>query len=106
MQQAVNFQPVCLWREQPQGWWEKAPGLMALYPLCAHGQAPEEAIRHAARSIKTRVKDTVVRADLLTTLGVFGRLVYREGEAMDLIGSEFMRESKFVTVHRQLLPPL
>jgi hypothetical protein len=95
VQQFVRFKAVCLWREKPEDWWQNEPGLMALYPLSDHGQRPEVAIRYAAQAIKSRVKNTVVRADLLTTLGIFGRLIYQEGEAMDLIGREFMRESGF-----------
>ena len=45
--------------------------------------------------ILRQVADTVVRANLLTTLGFFGRLASPHMEAFALIGRENMRESPF-----------
>jgi predicted transposase YdaD len=53
-----------------------------------------QAVVHAARTITQRVSDTVVRADLLTTLYVFGKLAYPQVDALQLIGREKMKESK------------
>src|SRR6516225_8665818 len=50
--QQLWFREVCLWELVPEGWWELAPELMALYPLCRHGRAPEDAIRYAAEAIE------------------------------------------------------
>jgi hypothetical protein len=36
--QQVWFREIPLWEQAPEPWWEKHPGLMALYPLCQHGQ--------------------------------------------------------------------
>jgi hypothetical protein len=74
--QQVWFREICLWREQPQPWWETVPSLMALYPLCAHARLAEEAIRHAAETIIGRVSEPVARGNLLATLAIFGNLSY------------------------------
>lgn len=93
--QQIWFKEVCLWRQQPQPWWEESPGLMALYPLCQHGKPRRDAVSYAARKITERATDTIVRADLLTTLGIFGKLVSPDLDMVQLIGREHMRESKF-----------
>jgi hypothetical protein len=92
--QQVWFCEERLWEIKPEAWWENDPGLMALYPLCKHGQKPAESILHAAERIEHNEKDGVVRADLLTSLGIFGRLAYPGFDALSLIGREKMKESK------------
>ena len=92
--QQVWFREERLWEIEPQPWWENDPGLMALYPLCRHGEKPAESILHAADRIEHNEKDGVVRADLLTSLGIFGRLAYPGLDALSLIGREKMKESK------------
>ena len=91
--QQVWFQEICLWRLEPEAWWEEAPGLMALYPLCRHGRPHREALEYPAQVIRQAVADSIVRADLLTTLGIFGRLVYPELPVLELIGRTHMKES-------------
>jgi hypothetical protein len=91
--QQVWFEEVCLWKQKPEPWWEKNPGLMALYPLCDHGQEPSVAVTHAAEAIRHQALDSVRRADLLTTLGIFGRLKHQELDTFAIIGREQMRES-------------
>jgi hypothetical protein len=89
----LRLREVLLWEVTPQPWWVQVPGLMALYPLCRHGQAPREAVTYAAGAIQTATPDTIRRADLLTTLAIFGKLAYRRLNVEDLIGREQMRES-------------
>jgi len=91
--QQVWFQEICFWKEQPEAWWEDAPGLMALYPLCRHRMTPQAAVAHAAQSIAGRVADSVTRADLLVTLAIFGRLRLPQAQVLDLIGRQQMIES-------------
>jgi hypothetical protein len=91
--QQVWFQEICFWKEQPAAWWEEAPGLMALYPLCRHRTTPQAAVAHAARSIAAQVTDSVTRADLLVTLAIFGRLKLPQTQVLDLIGRQQMIES-------------
>ena len=93
--QQIWFREICLWEQEPQPWWEDWPGLMALYPLCRHGRPRATAVVHAAQKITERATDTIARADLLTTLCIFGKLAYRELDVLQLIGREQMRESKF-----------
>jgi hypothetical protein len=93
--QQVWFREICLWQQEPQPWWEEWPGLMALYPLCRHGRGRPEAVTYAAQAIVARTPDHVQRADLLTTLAIFGKLAYPGLDVMQLIGREQMRESKF-----------
>ncbi len=92
--QRIWFREICLWQLDPQGW-ETEPGLMALYPLSRHGRSPTEAVSHAAQAISAAENDKVVRADLLTTLGLFGKLVNPGIDLFHLIGREQMKESKF-----------
>jgi hypothetical protein len=49
---------------------------------------------YAATAIEQNEKDAAVRADLLTSLGIFGRLAYPMLDALSLIGREKMKESK------------
>jgi predicted transposase YdaD len=67
---------------------------MALYPLCRHGEQPKESILHAATKIENNEADAAIRGDLLTSLGIFGRLAYPGLDALSLIGREKMKESK------------
>src|SRR5207244_1177004 len=62
--QHVSFREIPVWKLKPQSWWEKVPGLMALYPLTDHRQAPPTALTHAANAISTQEKDTIACADL------------------------------------------
>jgi hypothetical protein len=91
--QEVWLRDVRLWEEVPDASWEEAPGLMALYPLCRHGQPPRQAVTYAAAAIGRAVPSARRRADLLTVLGIFGRLAYPELDTFGLIGREQMRES-------------
>ena len=59
---------------------------MTMYPLCSHGRDQSQAITYAAGSISAGVQDTAIRADLLTTLAIFGKLVYPGMNVLDLIG--------------------
>jgi hypothetical protein len=93
--QQTWWEEICLWQEQPQPWWDHVPGLMALLPLCDHGRAEEDVVTYAAEHIVGTVSDTKVRSDLLTTLGIFGKMRYPALDAFALIGREHMRESPF-----------
>ncbi len=93
--QEVWFEEVCLWQQRPQAWWEQHPGVMTLYPLCQHGQTATQAIRHASAAIQRQALDHHIRADLLTTLGIFGKLQDRTLDVVALIGRELMRDSPF-----------
>jgi len=91
--QQIWFYEICLWREQPEPWWEQVPGLMALLPLCNHGRGDKEVVQHAAQNITAQVADMNVRGDLLASLGIFGKLIYPQLDVVGLIGRENMRES-------------
>jgi hypothetical protein len=91
----VWFREICLWEQKPAEWWEETPGLMPLFPLCRHRLPRRVAIERAAAMITDHTRDRIQRATLLTTLGIFGRLVYRDLPVMDLIGREAMKESPF-----------
>ncbi len=93
--QHVWFHEVCLWKLKPASWWETVPGLMALYPLCHHREPDREAIGYAAEVIQEGVTDPVICGDLLTSLGIFGKLAYPRIDVLQLIGREQMKESKF-----------
>jgi hypothetical protein len=93
--QLVRFREVCLWQQVPRPSWELAPGLMALYPLCRHGRRRREALTYPAKAIAQHVSDPPLRADLLATLSIFGKLVYPDLNVIELIGRERMKESKF-----------
>lgn len=93
--QQVWFREICLWQHEPQPWWEQAPALMALSPLCRHPRrSRRQVLTHAAGIITEQVADRSIRADLLTTLGIFGKLVFPDVDAIRLIGREQMKESK------------
>jgi hypothetical protein len=91
--QQVWVREVRFWEEEPDASWEEAPGLMALYPLCRHGKTPRQAVTHAAAAIARASAGARQRADLLTVLGIFGRLAYPELDTFALIGREQMKES-------------
>jgi hypothetical protein len=93
--QQLWFREVCLWQTEPQPWWESVPGLMALYPLCRHGRAPRDAIRHAAGAIGRVVTARGEQAEALALLAIFGELAYPRLDIERIIGSEAMRESRF-----------
>jgi hypothetical protein len=91
--QQVWFTEVCLRKQKPEAWWEYHPGLMALSPLCDHGQSTAQAVTHAAEAIRRRELDRLRRAELLTTLGIFGRLMDKELDVLSIIRREEMHES-------------
>jgi hypothetical protein len=94
--QQLWFREVCLWEMEPQAWWESVPGLMTLYPLCRHGQAPPESVRHAADVIERDVASAGERADLLYLLEVFGELAFPRLDVAEIIGRDKMIfDSKF-----------
>ncbi len=82
---------------KPEDWWDDVPGLMALYPLCRHGRAPREAIRHAADAITRTVSVEPERLDRLFLLSIFAGLAYPRLDVERILGSDVMiRESKLV----------
>ena len=91
--QFLRLKEICVWQVEPQPWWEEVPGLMALYPLCQHGRPAKQAVAYAAGAITAATADTIIRADLLTTLAIFGKLIYGQLDVMGLIGREHMKES-------------
>jgi len=66
---------------------------MALYPLCRDGRPAKQGLAYAAGAIMAVTPDTIIRADLLTTLAIFGKLAYGQMDVMSLIGREHMKES-------------
>ena len=94
--QQLRLRQVPLWKQKPRPrWWEDAPGLMALYPLCDHGKKPSEAVAHAVECIEGKETDTVQRAEFLAGLAFFGELAYPKLDVVSIIGRERMKESKF-----------
>jgi predicted transposase YdaD len=57
---------------------------------------PPEAVAHAATAIEHREMDAARRADLLTTLAIFGRLADRDTDVLAIIGREQMRDSPVI----------
>jgi hypothetical protein len=94
--QHVFFREICLWQQEPQPWWEQVPGLMALAPLCRQQRSPQEVLTHAAQAIADKTPDSIQRADLLTTLSIFGKMAYPDFDVAGLIGREQMKESKII----------
>ncbi len=94
--QQVWFREICLWQQDPQPWWDQAPGLMALSPLCRQQRPPHEVLAHAAQAIAVQTADSIQRADLLTTLAIFGKMAYPDINVADFIGREQMKESKII----------
>jgi hypothetical protein len=95
--QQLWFKEVCLWQLTPEAWWEDEPGLMALYPLCQHGRQPREAIVYAAEAIEQRVTAAGERDDALALLSIFGDRAYPRLNVERIIGSEKMKESRFLS---------
>jgi hypothetical protein len=91
--QQVWFREICLWQQKPEPWWDEVPGLMALSPLCRQERPARDVLTHAAEAIAARTPDAIERADVLTTLAIFGKLAHPGLEVMDLIGREQMKES-------------
>src|SRR5438270_13973120 len=83
--QQVWFREICLWQQEPEPWWDQVPGLMALSPLCRQQRPPHEVLTHAAQAIAAQSPDSIQRADLLTTLAIFGKLAYPEINVADFI---------------------
>jgi len=98
--QHIFFREICLWKQQPQPWWDQAPGLMALSPLCRQRRAPHEVLAHAVDAITAKTPDVIQRADLLTTLAIFGKMAFPQIDVAGLIGREQMRESKIIEEFR------
>jgi hypothetical protein len=92
--QSLQFREVPLWEVTPQPWWEDAPTLMALYPLCRHDQRPRAAVVHATQVIERRITGDLERADALSLLDMFGEMAYPGLNVEAIIGSEKMGESK------------
>jgi hypothetical protein len=92
--QQVCFREICLWKKAPQRWWEKVPGLMALYPLYRHQHPLPVAVAYAAGVIEQIVPDGILRADLLNVLGFFGNLVNPQLDVRQIIGEGRMKESR------------
>ncbi len=67
--QLLLFHEVPLWEVEPQPWWENAPALMPLYPLCRHGRRPRAAIVHATQVIEQRLVGDMQRTDALEFAG-------------------------------------
>jgi hypothetical protein len=98
--QQVWFREVCLWQVQPEPWWDEVPGLMALSPLCRQERPPGDVVGHAVQAITARTPDTIQRADMLTTLAIFGNLAHPRIDIVNLVGREQMRESKIIEEFR------
>jgi hypothetical protein len=94
--QQLWFREVCLWRLEPESWWETVPGLMALYPLCRHESPPVEAIRHAAAAIERGAADAPALADDLALLSIFGELAFPQLDVGGIIGRDKMKGSKLI----------
>jgi len=94
--QQIWFHEICLWQQEPQAWWDEVPGLMALSPLCHQERSPHDVLTHAAEAIVARTPDAIERANLLTTLAIFGKLAYPRTDVVGLIGREQMKESKII----------
>ena len=93
--QQLWFHEVCLWTTKPESWWEAEPGLMALYPLCQHGEQPRRAVEHASDAIGRTAGTDLERAEGLALLSIFGELAYPRLDIERIIGSDRMRESRF-----------
>jgi hypothetical protein len=94
--QHIWFREICLWQQEPQPWWDQVPRLMALAPLCRQQRPPHEVLTHAAGAIAAQSPDAIQRADLLTTLAIFGRMAYPQVDVAGLIGREQMKESDII----------
>ena len=99
--QQLWFREVCLWTQKPESWWEAEPGLMALYPLCQHGEQPRRAVQHASDAIEQTVTGDIERADALALLSIFGGLAYPRLDVNEIIGRSKMKESRFAREMRE-----
>jgi hypothetical protein len=93
--QQVWFREVFFWQVQPEPWWDEVPGLMALSPLCRRQGTLGDVVGRAVQAITAHTPDTLQRADLLTTLGIFGKLTYPALDVFQVIGRRQLQESKF-----------
>jgi predicted transposase YdaD len=63
--------------------------------LCRHQRTSAQAVAYAAAKIQQQEIDRGRWADLLTIMGIFGRLADRSLEVIPIIGREQMKESPF-----------
>ncbi len=99
--QQLWFHEVCLWTKKPESWWENEPGLMALYPLCQHGEQPRRAVQHASEVIERTITGDIERADALALLSIFGGLAYPRLDVNQIIGRTKMKESRLFREARE-----
>ncbi|HEX5270636.1 MAG TPA: hypothetical protein VFW33_09130 [Gemmataceae bacterium] len=95
--QQLWFREVCLWRLEPEDWWEGVPGLMALYPLCRHGRPAAEAIRYAAAAIERQDAGAPELKDDLALLNIFGELAFPHLDVGRIIGRDITAAGKILT---------
>ena len=72
---------------------EEDPRDSSCVPFSLVGRPARQAVAHAAGAITAATADTIIRADLLTTLAIFGKLAYGQLDVIGLIGREHMKES-------------
>lgn len=101
--QQLWYREVRMWEQDVRPEWERQPGLMALSPLCRQDLKPEEGVAFARNAISRQVSDRTQRANLLTTLAIFGKLSHPEIDPLKIIGREAMRESKFLQDYEDLI---
>ena len=99
IRQFVRLEEVLLWEVTPEPWWDDEPGLMALYPLCHHGEDPEAAIRHAAVAIERNASDVLERRDFLSFLSIFANLKYPLEDVVNIMSDEAMRELPLIKLY-------
>ena len=97
----MNLHEVLLWKVKPEPWWDSEPGLMALYPLCHHGEEAEAAIRHAATAIEQNASDVLERRDFLTFLSIYANLKYPLEDVVNIISDEIMRELPLIKMYTE-----
>jgi hypothetical protein len=66
---------------------------MALSPFCDHGLSTAGAVARAADAIRHRELDSLRRAELLATLGIFGKLADKGLDVLSIIRREEMHDS-------------
>ena len=101
--QQLWFHEIPLWEVVPEDWWVSTPYLMPLFPLCKHGMAEGEAIRHAVEVIQENVASRSELADLFTLLGIFGQLASPGFRINKMIDSELLKESQFLQEMTEIL---
>jgi hypothetical protein len=94
--QQLWFREMCFWRLEPEKWWEGVPGLMALYPLCRHGQQATDASRFATAAIERAGAQTPELDDELALLSIFGELAFPQMDVKGIIGRDKMKGSKLI----------